>query len=56
MTALTTGIATAFASGPTSDTCENSSKAIGARPTVMDHCTRAHCTSHDSRPVQPCVT
>ena len=42
-TAETTGIATALASGPTTDTCANRNSAAGARPSVIAHCTCNHC-------------
>ena len=38
---LTTGMATALASGDTSDTCWNSSASAGSRPTVSAACARA---------------
>ena len=47
-TADTTGIATALASGPTIDTCENRNSAAGARPIVIAHCTRSHCLAMES--------
>ena len=38
---VTTGIATALASGPTSETCWNSASDSGTRPSVIAHCARA---------------
>ena len=35
---VTAGIATAFASGETSDACWNSASVSGAIPTVTSHC------------------
>src|SRR5262245_35442800 len=39
-TKLTTGIAIAFATGATAETCWNSTSRSGASPTVIAHCTR----------------
>jgi hypothetical protein len=49
----TTGIATALASGPAIETWPKRSSTAGASPTVIAHCTRTHCATRDSRPVQP---
>ena len=45
MTKLTTGIATAFASGDTSENCWNNISSKGIMPTVIAHWARPHCTS-----------
>jgi hypothetical protein len=41
----TTGMASALASGPATDTWPKSSSAAGARPMVMAHWILAHCSS-----------
>ena len=55
-TRLTTGIATAFASGETTETCWKSSSTSGASPTVIAHCTRPHCASQCRRPTRSAAT
>ena len=53
ITAETSGIASALASGPATEIWPKSSSAAGARPMVIAHCTRAHCASFDPGSVQP---
>ena len=56
ITALTSGMATAFASGPTTDTWANRNTAAGASPSVIAHWMRAHCSAPRACAVQPIET
>ena len=49
-TSVTTGIATALASGAMSDVCPKSASVSGVSPTVTTHCARADsAAAHDRR-------
>jgi hypothetical protein len=56
ITPETSGMASALASGPDTDTCANRNNAAGASPTVIAHCTRTHCRQRGSAWVQPALT
>jgi hypothetical protein len=56
ITAETTGMASAFASGPATDTWPKSSKTAGASPAVIAHCTRIHCSGAGSAALHPVAT
>lgn len=53
MTSVTHGIATAFATSPTADTCWNSSRPSGARASVTVHCSRHIRASRAFTPMTP---
>ena len=50
---VTTGIATALATGETSETCWNSISISGTRPSVIAHCARAAAPRVDPAPMRP---
>ena len=53
MTKLTSGIATALASGETSENCWNKASSAGSMPNVIAHCARPHSASQCAAPSRP---
>ena len=53
MTKLTSGIASALASGETSENCWNRASSAGSMPSVTAHCARPHSSSQCTGPSRP---
>ena len=55
-TRLISGMASALATGETSETCWNMASNAGTKPSVTAHCTLPHSCSQRGRPMRPTLT